>query len=75
MSGKELFKKLSVRDYSGSDADQYAQWLQTIHFHLKMSGQEDELFKLLETAERENKQITAKDPLAEEFFIDSLSLA
>lgn len=75
MSGKELFQKLSVRDYSGSDADRYAQWLQTVHFHLQMSGQEDEFFKLLEIAEKENKQIEPQDPLAEEFFIDSLYLA
>ncbi|MCC2590347.1 hypothetical protein [Chryseobacterium sp. MFBS3-17] len=75
MSGKSLFEKLSVRDYSGSDADQYAQWLQTIHFQLKMNGQEDDFFKLLEKADEEKKQIVAQDPLAEEFDIDSISLA
>jgi len=75
MIGEELFKKLSQRDYSGSDQDLYAQWLQTLHYNLILSGQENQFFEMLEKAEKENKKIIAAFLEAEEFFIDSLSLA
>lgn len=73
--GETLFKKLSVRDYSGSPADEYAQTLQTIFFHLSLSNQQNDFYKLLEKAEKENKKIIVTDSSADEYTIDSLALA
>lgn len=51
MSGKELFLKYtSKRDYSGSQADEYAQLLFSISFHIK-----DSIYELLEKAEKKTK--------------------
>lgn len=75
MSGKELFLKLSQRDYSMSEQDIYAQFLTTLHYHLSISNQEPEFFLLLETAESLNKKIELKDSTIEEYFIDSLILS
>lgn len=77
MSGKELFAKLSKRDYTGSDEDIYAQLLKTLHHHLTLAGQEKEFFELLELADDQNKKIIISDSEneIEEFTISSLSLA
>ena len=74
MSGKELFNQLSKRDYSGSDADMYAQLLKTLHHHLTLSGEEKQFFELLELANDQDKKITVSDPDSEEFTFQSLSL-
>ncbi|MGJ1499854.1 hypothetical protein ACR79R_21250 [Sphingobacterium spiritivorum] len=58
MTGQELYKKLSKRDYSGSAADLYAQLLQTLFGHIQ-----DKLFPYLEQAESDNKQLDI-DPSA-----------
>lgn len=73
MKGKELYNQYtSKRNYSGSKADEYAQLLETIRFHIG-----DAIFTLLETAEAENKQlrIKAQDVLVDEYSIaDIISL-
>lgn len=57
MTGKELFiKYTSKRDYTGSKADQYAQLLQTILFHIG-----NELFDILEKAEKQAKKLQVLD--------------
>jgi hypothetical protein len=57
MTGKELFVKYtSKRDYTGSKADEYAQLLQTILFHIG-----NELFDLLEKAEKQAKKLQVLD--------------
>ncbi|MPS73999.1 MAG: hypothetical protein E2590_12765 [Chryseobacterium sp.] len=71
MTGKELYKKLSRRDYSGSDDDVYAQWLQTLFLQLPSS----DFYKLLEKSEKLGKKIIPKDSKADEFTIDSLILS
>lgn len=70
MTGEELYKKLSQRDYSGSDEDQYAQWLQTLFFQLP----NDDFFRILEKSVKEGKKIKPKFPNSDEFTIDSLVL-
>ncbi len=75
MTGEELYQKISQRDYSGSDDDQYAQLLKTLYYNLMVSGQEQQFFKLLETAQKNGKKITVLDGNQEEFTITSLSLA
>lgn len=65
MKGQELYNQYtSKRNYSGSKADEYAQLLETIRFHIG-----DAIFPLLETAEAENKQlrIKAQDVLVDEY--------
>lgn len=57
MTGKELFiKYTSKRDYTGSKADEYAQLLQTIFFHIG-----NELSDLLEKAEIKAKKLKVLD--------------
>ena len=57
MIGNELFKDYtSKRDYTGSKADVYAQLLQTIMFHIG-----DEIYSLLELAEKEGKKLKVLD--------------
>ena len=56
MNGKDLFFKLSERDYSGSADDIYAQLLSTIFAHIGK-----DLFPLLEKAELENKRLSLKE--------------
>ncbi|CAI9429250.1 Type I restriction endonuclease subunit M [Candidatus Ornithobacterium hominis] len=73
--GKELFKKLSKRDYSGSGEDKYAQLLITLHFSLVLFGREKQFYKLLEKAVKENKKIIVVDNSVDEYTIDSLALA
>lgn len=72
MNGMELYNQYtSKRDYSGSKADQYAQLLETIRFHIG-----EAIFELLMTAEKEKKQLTLKDydRLVDEYSIDDVIL-
>jgi hypothetical protein len=57
MTGKELFTLYaSKRDYTGSKADEYAQLLNTIMFNIG-----NELFDLLEKAEKQSKKLQVLD--------------
>lgn len=57
MTGEELFTYYtSKRDYSGSEADEYAQLLLTLYLQEKES-----LYSLLEKAENQNKRLSVKD--------------
>lgn len=68
MTGKELFKKYTDRDFSGSEADVYAQTLLTIFAHVH-----DDIFPLLEKAEKENKKLDIKSfPENEQMLHDEL---
>jgi len=72
MSGKKLYNQYtSKRDYSGNKADEYAQLLETIRFHIGSA-----IFPLLETAEKDNKQLSLKDEgiLVDEYSIDDVIL-
>lgn len=57
MNGKDLFELKTVRDYSGSEADEYAQMLATIFFNIGFA-----LFPLLEQAEKEGKKLDVVFP-------------
>ncbi|TDX84058.1 hypothetical protein [Epilithonimonas xixisoli] len=76
MIGNELFQKLSHRDYSGSDLDNYAQLLSTIFFHLSNSNEIENFFSLLVKANSENKMIAIHDPenIKDEYFYSDLIL-
>lgn len=74
MTGQDLYDKLSKRDYSGSDPDQYAQLLQTLYLQLTLANQQEDFLQLLEKAQTENKKIDVKDQDSEEFVMDSLLL-
>lgn len=61
---------IAKRDYTGSKADNYAQLLQTLFFHIGI-----DLFPFLESAEAQQKQITIKESTEQtEALIDSYSL-
>ena len=55
--GFALYKTLAKRDYSLSEADCYAQLLQTLFSHLRA-----DLFPLLEEAERKGKKLALNSP-------------
>lgn len=76
MNGKLLFQKLSQRDYSGSDSDNYAQLLQTIFLHLAGSNEVSKFYELLEVSNNENKKIAINDPEnnKDEYFYSDLIL-
>ena len=76
MNGKQLFQKLSQRDYSGSDSDCYAQLLQTIFLHLAGSNEVSKFYELLEVSNNENKKIAINDPEnnKDEYFYSDLIL-
>jgi hypothetical protein len=57
LSGLDLFKLKSKRDYTNSEDDNYAQLLRTLFSHLKA-----DLFPLLERAEQEGKKLTLVEP-------------
>jgi len=58
MTGKELFEKYTaLRDFSGSEDDEYAQLLQTIFYQIG-----NDFFPLLEKAEAEGKKIDVVNP-------------
>lgn len=62
MTGKELFDYYTTfRDYSGSDADEYAQTLETAFMLFR-----DDVFSMLEKAEAEDKKIGLIEDLSVE---------
>jgi hypothetical protein len=74
MNGKELFNQYaSKRDYSGNNADEYAQFLFTLFIHLGES-----IYLLLERAQAENKklglnpELTNSDVLFDEYTISDI---
>jgi len=70
MKGKEVFKTLtSYRDYSGSEADEYAQLLLTIESEIGSS-----IYPLLEVANQENKKLTVSNPYHESIIIADVAL-
>lgn len=71
MTDLELFESLSKRDYTMSDKDKYAQWLQTLFFQLP----KDEFLNLLRLAEKQGKKIKTKFPYAEEQTIKMLYIS
>lgn len=74
MSGEELYNKLSKRDYSGSDADQYAQLLQTLHLHLTLNKEEEDFYNMLLQAEKEGKKLAIIDDELDEYSFETISL-
>lgn len=76
MEGKDLYNSLiSKRDYSGSTADEYAQFLTTLFFQLGK-----DLFPLLESAHKESKvlalkpEISNSDVLIDEYSTEDIIL-
>lgn len=74
MKGKDLYKYLvSKRDYSGSEADEYAQFLTTLFSQLG-----DSFFALLETAHSKDKKLsiknsdTSSDVLVDEYTLENI---
>lgn len=49
------------RDHSGSAIDKYAQDLDTFFFHASVQNETDEFYKLLEEADRLDKQLSYED--------------
>ena len=70
MTDLELYKKLSKRDYTESEADKYAQWLQTLFYHLP----KNDFFNLLKLSIKQGKKINIKDYNVDEINIDNLFL-
>ncbi len=74
MIGKQLFESKTHRDFTGSEADEYAQTLMTIFAHVGSS-----LFPLLEEAEQSKKQVCIKEfpdgVLWDEITLDNLFIA
>ena len=75
MSGEDLYQKLSIRDYSGSEADEYAQLLQTMYFYCTAQDSQEAFFALLEKAEQLELQLTLKDEEVEEITLDQIVLS
>jgi hypothetical protein len=76
MEGKDIYNSLvEKRDYSGSKADEYAQFLTTLFLHLGK-----DLFPLLESANKESKVLSLKaeisngDVLVDEYTIEDVIL-
>lgn len=58
MKANEVFDKIHLnRDFTGSEADSYAQLLQTMLFELTAQGHEKEFLNLLDKAEKEKKKL------------------
>lgn len=75
MSGENLFLKLSKRDFSGSEADLYAQELQTMFSHFAASGEISEFYSKLETAEKNGQKLSLADDEADEYSVESLTFS
>lgn len=77
MNSELLYEKLSIRDYSNSDRDVYAQDLQTYFFQCVTSGTVDEFLQLLEKAEEAGKKIILKSDYLEanEYTVFALTFA
>ncbi|MNR28234.1 hypothetical protein D3C85_1455490 [compost metagenome] len=76
MEGKVIYNSLvEKRDYSGSTADEYAQFLMTLFLHVGK-----DLFPLLESANKESKtlklkaEISNSDVLVDEYTIEDIIL-
>lgn len=71
MTGEELYTKLSQRDFSGNEADEYAQFLQTVFCHIQ-----DGIYPLLEKAEADGKRLDIASESVEhdEIVLDDLIL-
>lgn len=67
--GVELYKQLAQRDYSGSDADQYAQLVQTLFSHLRQ-----DLFPLLESAHRDGKKLSIVETQNKKILVNNYSV-
>ena len=76
MKGDDLYKKLSIRDYSGSEIDAYAQFLQTLFYNIQGENEIDLFFKLIENSVKQNKRIKIKKESVnnENLFINDLIL-
>ena len=76
MKGDDLYKKLSIRDYSGSENDAYAQFLQTLFYNIQGENEIDLFFKLIENSVKQNKRIKIKKESVnnENLFINDLIL-
>ncbi|MFV0289665.1 MAG: hypothetical protein ACK5IJ_02025 [Mangrovibacterium sp.] len=62
MTGKEIYNSLiEKRDFSGSKSDEYAQLLETLYFSIN-----EELFPMLEKAEKLNKKLSISNSLEKE---------
>lgn len=62
MTGEEIYKQYQEkRDYSGSEADVYAQELDTMYGSCSLNGEEEEFYKLLESAHNEGKNLVFKE--------------
>jgi len=72
-TGEALFEDYQkLRDYSGSELDTYAQDLSTFLMHAQMQGKAEVFYRLLEKAEKENKQISFIEPAPEILYDDYL---
>lgn len=69
MTGQQIFEQKAVRDYTGSEADEYAQLLMSIFMHIGI-----DLYPLLEKAEKEGKKVDLKDVEKDEIIISDLIL-
>lgn len=69
MTGQQLFEAKSQRDYTGSEADEYAQLLMSIFMHIGAA-----LFPLLEIAENEGRKVGLKDVEKDEIMLTDLVL-
>lgn len=69
MTGQQIFEQKTVRDYTGSEADEYAQLLMSIFMHIG-----NDLYPLLEKAEKEGKKVDLKDVEKDEIIISDLIL-
>lgn len=63
MTGEEIYNNLiSKRDYSGSEADEYAQLLSSIYIELCLSGELEQFLILLQDAHAKGLKIAVKAP-------------
>lgn len=74
MKGEQLFENKSKRDFTGSEADEYAQTLMTIFAHIDTA-----LFPLLEEAESKSQRVHIREfpegMLWDQITLDNLYLA
>lgn len=69
MTGQQIFEQKSARTYTGDEADEYAQLLMSIFMHIG-----DDLYPLLEKAEKEGKKVELKYVEKDEIIISDLIL-
>lgn len=73
-----LEKYLQQRDFSGSEADEYAQDIQTFHLQSVVHNEEEAFLALLEKADREHKKvvyIVPEDIFVDDIYVSELTLA